>query len=134
MCSRSWRSHWTRSLGAPQIFVVSKSTGEIDTPDLPVGADENVGEVGVGVVDKFVEDTDFVHLFVPGFRVGRIDFPGYAVLFIHFHGKPPAERTQMALPAAFDVNRKQVIDADKFSEIVGGDVCECLRAGTRRHE
>jgi hypothetical protein len=37
-------------------------------------------------------------------------------------GKPPTEKNQMALPTAFDVNRKQVIDADQFREIVGGDV------------
>ena len=74
-----------QALRAYQVFVSSEGTAEINPVRFPVIANLHVSKVGIGVVNQFVKDPDFVHLVVPGVWVGHLYFAFEAILLVHLH-------------------------------------------------
>jgi hypothetical protein len=87
----------------------AEGASKVDKLDVPGGVDEDVSEVGIGVVDEPGEDAGPVHLVVPGGLVGRGDSLEVAVLFHHEDAvDPPGEGAGLAFMGALDGRRGQV--------------------------
>ena len=57
-------------VGVPQVSVCPEGTSKINSPDFPVLADEDIGKVGIVVVNQLVKNADSVHLVIPRIDIG----------------------------------------------------------------